>query len=78
MRIAFTVEVNVERESGPFASKDDLAGQIEDALVAADPSQLDGDAGGVYTVDSWDVSRDHEAEKPTKRVSERLRDARRS
>ena len=66
MRICFTVEVEVERTEGKFASKDELADQILEAIEQADPSNLDGDEGGQYEVSGWTVERDLEAEKPRK------------
>ena len=67
MRYVFVVEVEVERDQGPFASKDELGDQIQEAIEGADPGQLDGDAGGSYSVSDWSVSRDEEAEKPKKK-----------
>lgn len=67
MRFAFTVEVEATYESGKFASKDELADQIQEALEGGDPGQLEGDEGATYSVDSWTVSRDFDAEKPIKK-----------
>jgi hypothetical protein len=55
MRFTFTVEVEVEREEGKFASRDDLAEQLQDALAGSDPGVVEGDNGGVYSVVQWDV-----------------------
>jgi hypothetical protein len=52
----FTVTVEVERTSGPFASRDELAGQITEALESGDPGSLATDAGGDYETVSWEVS----------------------
>lgn len=67
MRFVFVVEVEVERDSGPFASKDELADQLVEAIEGADPGSLDGDAGGSYSVSDFRVERDVEAEKPRRK-----------
>ena len=56
MRFTFTVEVEVSRIEGKFATRDELAEQIQEALESADPGDLEGENGGVYAVDGWDVS----------------------
>jgi hypothetical protein len=67
MRFVFTVEVELDRDAGPFASKDELADELIEAIEGADPSQVDIDESS-YSVSDWSVSRDTEAEKPRKRV----------
>lgn len=67
MRFVFVVEVEVERDEGKFASKDELADQLIEAIESADPSSLDGDEGGVYSITDWTVERDVNAEKPRRR-----------
>jgi hypothetical protein len=57
MQFEFKVVVGAERDEGKFASKDELAEQIEEALSSADPGQLDGENGGVYSVQEWEVTR---------------------
>jgi hypothetical protein len=55
----FTVTVELERESGKFAGRDEMAEQIRDALEGADPGSVDGigaDGDSTYTVNAWDVS----------------------
>jgi len=52
----FTVTVEVEKMAGPFASRDELADQIREAIEGADPGDLYGDNGGEYGVTTWDVS----------------------
>lgn len=59
MKFTFTIEVEVERESGKFASRDDVEEALRTELEGADPGQVDGvgsDGDSVYTVASWDVS----------------------
>ena len=58
MRATYTVEVTVERESGKFASRDDIMEQVREALEQADPGEVTGGADGdsVYTVTDWSVT----------------------
>jgi hypothetical protein len=54
----FTVTVELARESGKFAGRDEMADAIRDALEGADPGSVDGigaDGESSYTVESWDV-----------------------
>ena len=55
MNFQFLVTVEVSREQGKFASKEDLAEKIRSELESADPSSLTGDNDGEYNVDSWEV-----------------------
>ena len=66
MRFVFTVEVQADRDEGKFASKDELADQLIEAIEQADPGQIEGDEGGQYSISDWVVSRDYAAEKPRK------------
>lgn len=56
MRFIFEVEVEVERDEGKFASRAELADQIQEALEGADPGNLEGENGGQYTVHEWAVN----------------------
>lgn len=59
MRFTFTVDVEVERDSGKFASRDEIAEQIQEAIEGADPGTIDSvgaDADSSYSVTSWEVS----------------------
>jgi hypothetical protein len=51
----FLVTVEVSREQGKFAARDELATKIREALEEADPQQLEGDNEGQYNVDNWSV-----------------------
>lgn len=51
MRFLFEVEVNLEREEGKFASRDELSAQISEALEEADYGSWTGDEGGTYSGD---------------------------
>ena len=55
MRFEFTVSVEVERTEGKFASRDELAEAIQEALDGADPGELEGEAGGQYQTVAWEV-----------------------
>lgn len=58
MRFTFTVEVEVERVEGKFASRDEIADVIAEALGEANPENIDGigtDGGGEYEVTLWEV-----------------------
>jgi hypothetical protein len=56
MRFQFMVEVEVEREEGKFASREDIGGQLAEELEGANPDQLTGENDGTYTVIDWEVS----------------------
>jgi hypothetical protein len=55
-RFTFEVEVEANRTEGKFATRDELAEQIQQAIEDANPNSLTGDNGGEYSVDSWEVS----------------------
>lgn len=58
MRFSYVIEVEVERTEGKFASRDEVAEQLQEALEGADPSSIDGvgaDGTSSYEVSSWDV-----------------------
>ena len=55
MRFVFTVTVQIEREEGKFMSRDEASDQLVEALSSADPGQVDGENGGVYSVVEWEV-----------------------
>ena len=56
MKFTYTVEVEVERTEGKFASRDDIGEQIADELLNADPGNVTGENGGEYEVTSWEVT----------------------
>lgn len=56
MQFQFTITVEVQREEGKFASRDDLEGQLREAIESADPGSIEGENGGSYSVIQWDVS----------------------
>ena len=56
MKFTYTVEVEVERDEGKFASRDELSEQFLDAIESADPGSVEGDNGGQYSVIAWVVA----------------------
>jgi len=69
MRFVFTVEVEVERVEGKFASRDEISEQIFEALQSADPSSIDGvgsEGTSSYEVAGWEVT-EEEPPKPVRR-----------
>lgn len=65
MHFDLTVSVDLEREEGKFASREELLGQIIEAIEEANPEQLDGEGGGIYSVTDWTVE---EYVQPTQEV----------
>lgn len=51
----FTVTVDVERTEGKFATREEIAEQIAEALESADPGDFTGENGGEYQVANWSV-----------------------
>lgn len=60
MRFRYVVEVEVERDEGKFASRDELGGQIQESLEGANPDSLEGDEGGSYSVVAFEVNEEVE------------------
>jgi seryl-tRNA(Sec) selenium transferase len=56
MRLTFTVEVEVERITGKFASRDELAEQMVNAIEGADEGTWYGDNEGEYETTSWSAA----------------------
>ena len=64
-RFAFTVRVELERSQGKFATRDEMADNLRDAIEGADPGGVYGigDYGDSdYDVVSWEVEDDDSAE----------------
>lgn len=55
MNFKFLVEVDVERQEGKFASRDEIGDLLREALTEADPGTVEGENGGVYETSNWDV-----------------------
>lgn len=74
-RFTFKVTVETNRESGKFATRDEQADNIRDAIESADPGYLSGlgDYGdSEYTVDSWEVE-DDDSEDVIKGLRKRIK-----
>jgi hypothetical protein len=56
MRYVLSVTVEVERNEGKFATRDEIGEQIAEAITDADPGELYGENGGQYTVTTWEVT----------------------
>lgn len=56
MRFRYTVDIEVERVQGKFASRDELGEQLEQALLDADPGSVEGENGGEYEVTGYEVA----------------------
>lgn len=57
-RFTFTVAVELERVSGKFASRDEMADEIIAQIEGADPGYLDGlgaDGDSAYETTDWTV-----------------------
>lgn len=56
MRFTFTVEVEVERREGKFASRDEITDRLREEIEGAQPSEVEGDNGGIYEVTAFEVT----------------------
>lgn len=56
MRFTYEITVEVERETGKFASRDEIGDAIQESLESADIQSFDGENGGQYFVTDWSVS----------------------
>lgn len=59
MRFKLTVEIEVERIEGKFASRDEIEEQLIEALESADPGSVDGvgaDGASTYETVAWEVT----------------------
>jgi len=56
MNFSYTINVQVERMEGKFATRDELGEQILEALESCDPGSLEGENGGQYETVSWEVT----------------------
>ncbi|WP_047523900.1 hypothetical protein [Microbacterium sp. ZOR0019] len=57
-RFTFTVTVELEREEGKFAARDEMADQLREWLEGADEGTVSGigaDGESSYAVTSWEV-----------------------
>ena len=56
MNFTFTVNVQLDRAQGKFATRDEMETQLVEALEGANPEELEGENEGQYTVVEWEVS----------------------
>lgn len=77
MHFVFTVEVEIERDEGVFASREELEAQVQEALEGADPGSISGDEGGQYSVTMFEVSHDDAAVEAARLARKRATEARR-
>lgn len=56
MRFRFEIDVEIERITGKFATRDEMAEQIEEAIASANPDSLTGENEGEYEVVLWEVT----------------------
>lgn len=58
MRFTYEVTIEVERESGKFASRDEIGEELQAELERANPSSVDGvgaDSDSIYNVIEFEV-----------------------
>ena len=59
MRFVFTVEIEVERVQGKFASRDEIGELLDKALTEANPDSIDqigADSDSEYGIIDWNVA----------------------
>lgn len=58
-RFSFTVDVDVDRTEGKFASRDEIEGELRQWLEDANQGSVDGigaDGASTYEVTDWSVT----------------------
>lgn len=65
MHFRFIVEGDAERTEGKFESRDTIISAIAEELEGADPGEVEGDNGGTYAINEWNVTED-EVKPPAK------------
>lgn len=69
MRVEIRIEIEVERISGRFASREEIEEALQEEVTSADPGNLSGlgsEGDSEYEVTSWDVTA-VEPPKPVRR-----------
>lgn len=56
MNFRLVIEVEAERIEGKFAGRDELVEQLIEEVEGSQPSELQGDAEGIYEVTDFSVS----------------------
>lgn len=51
----FTVTAVMERTQGKFATREEMADHLREAIEGADPGDFYADEGGEYEVTEWEV-----------------------
>lgn len=77
MYFIFTVQVEVERDEGKFASRDELENLIAEALANADEGSWTTDDDAQYSTTTWDVEHDDAAYAVQEEAAKKARRARR-
>lgn len=70
MRFTFTVEIELNRTEGKFATRDEVGEQILEMIEGADPGSIDGvgpDSSSSYEVASWDVTEQEQPKRQRRR-----------
>jgi hypothetical protein len=70
MIFTFRVDIEVNRDEGKFASREEISEQLAEALADADPGSVEGNEGGQYSVSSWEVN---EEEQPKKKRAAKVK-----
>lgn len=55
MDFKFEIWASVERTQGKFASRDEIEGELIEALESANPGSISASEGGEYEVGDWEV-----------------------
>lgn len=74
-RFEFKVSVEVSRESGHFATRDEMAEQLRDEIEGSSPSYLSGLGSwgdGEYVVDDFQIE-DDDSEDRIKKLRDQIR-----
>lgn len=58
MHFRIIIEGDAERTEGKFESRDTIIGAIIEELEGADPGEVEGDNGGTYAINEWNVTED--------------------
>lgn len=55
MDFRLVVNASVERDQGKFSTREDIEGQLIEAVEGADPGSITGENDGEYSVTDWSV-----------------------
>jgi hypothetical protein len=68
-RFEFRVDVVFERSEGKFASREELAAVVQEALESANPGTVSAENGGEYETAEWEVEEIQPKKAPKKNVN---------